>query len=329
MSRILERDGHTITLAEDGMKAMEKLRSQSFDLVLLDVLMPKMNGYQVLEQLKSDSRLRDVPIIMISALEELEGVVQSIEMGADDYLLKPINPVLLTARINNCLERKRLSDLEKEQKLVCTETFGIYVAQEVRDAVLSGRIPLDGEMREVSVLFADLCNFSPLAESLPPKEVVRILNGYFIEMAPAIHEHHGTILQYVGDEIYAVFGAPLPLEDHPRQALAAALHMRQRMQDLNVKLKKEGNAVLKHGIGIHSGPAVAANIGSSNRMSYNLVGDTVNLASRIQGLTRKYNTDIIISAATKAKVNDDMEAKRLPLTKVKGRKEPVELFSIL
>ncbi len=222
LTRHLERQGHIIRTAENGRQALEIMKEESFDLVLLDVLMPEINGYQVLKRLKQEERWRDIPVIMISALEEMDIVVRCIEVGADDYMGKPFNPVFLKARVNSCLERKRLRDLEKEQKRVLREAFGRYMDEEVRDEVLSGRIPLEGEKKDVTVMFADLRNFTPLTESTPPKAVVRILNDYFTEMASAVHRHHGSLLRYVGDEIYAVFGAPLPLKDHPYHALEAA-----------------------------------------------------------------------------------------------------------
>ena len=329
LSRHLERQGHFVTVAENGRKALDMLQQRTFDLILLDVLMPEMNGYQVLQRLKGDDRWRDIPVIMISALEEMDGVVRGIEMGADDYLSKPFNPILLNARINNSLEKKRLSDLEKEQKRILNETFGKYVAEDVRDEVLSGRMPLDGEVKEVSVLFADLRNFTPLTESTPPKEVVRILNRYLTEMAAAVRKHNGSILRYVGDEIYAVFGAPLSLDHHPRHALRAALEMRRNLTVVNEDLKRQGYAPLKHGIGIHSGPVVAAIIGSPDRLAYDLVGDAVNLASRIQGLTRKFGVDILISAETRAGLGDDVVLKKLPPTRVKGKQVPVEIFEVI
>jgi len=329
LSRHLERQGHFVAVAENGLKAMEMIQQNTYDLILLDILMPEMNGYQVLQRLKSDKRWRDVPVIMISALEEIEGVVRCIEMGADDYLSKPFNPVLLKARINNSLEKKRLSDLEKEQKRILKETFGKYVAEDVRDEVLSGRMPLDGEVKEVSVLFADLRNFTSLTESTPPKEVVGILNTYLTEMAAAIRKHNGSILRYVGDEIYAVFGAPMPLEHHPRHALRAALEMRWSLRAVNENLKRQGYAPLKHGIGIHSGRVLAAIIGSPDRLAYDLVGDAVNLASRIQGLTRKFGADILISAETRAALGDDVTVVKLPPTRVKGKQDPVEIFEVI
>ena len=253
LSRYLQRQGHNVTVAEHGRQALDQAKKCRFDLILLDVLMPEMNGYQVLKKLKCEGIWRDIPVLMISSLEEMDIVVRCIEMGADDYLAKPFNPVLLDARINSCLEKKRLHDLEREHKQMLEETFGKYVAQEVRDEVLSGRIPLDGELKDVTVLFADLRDFTPLTESTPPKEVVQILNGYFSEMAPAISRHRGSLLRYVGDEIFAVFGAPLPLKDHPRHAVEAALDMRRLLVVVNKRLEGKGHVKLKHGIGIHSG----------------------------------------------------------------------------
>lgn len=329
LSRYLQRQGHNVTVAEHGRQALDQAKKCRFDLILLDVLMPEMNGYQVLKKLKCEDILRDIPVLMISSLEEMDIVVRCIEMGADDYLAKPFNPVLLDARINSCLEKKRLHDLEGEHKRMLEETFGKYVAQEVRDEVLSGRIPLDGELKDVTVLFADLRDFTPLTESTPPKEVVQILNGYFSEMAPAISRHRGSLLRYVGDEIFAVFGAPLPLKDHPRHAVEAALDMRRLLVVVNKRLEGKGHVKLKHGIGIHSGQVVAANIGSPDRLSYDLVGDTVNLASRIQELTKEYDADILISAVTRRFLFDDFPIKKLQPTFVKGIKDSVEIYGVL
>jgi class 3 adenylate cyclase len=329
LSRYLKRQGLEVITAKNGIQALEMVNSQPFDLILLDILMPGINGYQVLKSLKSQKAWRDIPVIMISALKDMEGVVKCIELGADDYLPKPFNPVVLKARINNCLERKRLSDLEKEHKKMINETFGKYVSHEVRDEVLSGRIPLDGEKKDVTVLFADLRDFTPLTESIPPKEMVRILNCYFTEMAPAIRSRHGSILQYLGDEIYAVFGAPMPLSDHPRQAVGAALDMRQRLIKVNKLLERKGHVLLSHGIGIHSGSVVAANIGCSDRLSYGLVGDTVNLASRIQDLTKKFNTDILVSAQSRARLADEFAVEELPDTLVKGKNSPTGIYKVL
>ena len=173
------------------------------------------------------------------------------------------------------------------------ETFGKYVSEEIRDEVLSGRIPLDGERKDVTILFSDLRNFTPMTENNDPKIVVKIMNLYFKEMAEAIQNQAGLVLQYIGDEIYAVFGAPVSIPDHPTRAFRAGLEMNRRLKRINEILADKNWPKLMHGIGIHTGKAIAANIGSPNRLSYLLVGDTVNLASRLQSLTKEVTTGTI------------------------------------
>ena len=208
------------------------------------------------------------------------------------------------------------------------ETFGKYVTEEVRDEILSGRVPLDGELREVTVLFSDLRDFTTLAERLPPKEVVKILNQYFREMEEAIRGHGGLVLQYIGDEIMAVFGAPVRLEDHPGMAVEAAQEMKRRLRKLNGALVEQGYPPLSHGIGIHTGEVVAANIGSPDRLSYTLMGDTVNLASRLQNLNKEMGTDVLLSNATKAKLAASLALKPLTPQRVKGKSQSVEVYTL-
>jgi adenylate cyclase len=215
----------------------------------------------------------------------------------------------------------------KERDFV-KETFGKYVTKEIRDEILAGKVSLDGELKEVTVLFADLRNFTPMVETTPPKEVVKIINGYFKEMDEAIRQQNGLVLQYIGDEIEAVFGAPIFREDHPRMAMQAALEMRKRLHKVNDALRQSGYPPLAHGIGIHTGHVVAANIGSPDRLSYALVGDTVNLASRLQGLNKQFSTDIIISAATRDRINGHFSLKELPATRVKGKSEAIQIFTL-
>jgi len=212
------------------------------------------------------------------------------------------------------------------------ETFGKYVTPEIRDEILSGRIPLDGELKEVTILFADLRDFTPMTESNNPKLVTKILNSYFKEMGEAIQIQSGLVLQFLGDEIYAVFGAPIFLSDHPVRAFKAALSMCQKLINLNNLFSEKGWPTLRHGIGIHTGEVVAANIGSPDRLSYLLVGDTVNLASRLQSLTKETGTEIILSADTCARLTKSemsmAELKRLPPVSVKGKSHPIEIFAV-
>jgi adenylate cyclase len=219
--------------------------------------------------------------------------------------------------------------IEKERlKAKIMDSFGKYVTSEVRDQILEGRIPLDGELKDVTVLFADLRGFTTLTESTNPKEVVKIINGYFSEMAEAIGQNHGLVLQFIGDEIEAVFGAPTALEDHPTHAVRAAMAMRERMVSVNAKLQKKGYGLLRHGIGIHTGNVVAANIGSEDRLSYALVGDTVNAASRIQSLNKEFNTDVLISGTTLNRLTEYIQGEKLGAIPVKGKKDPVDIFKL-
>ncbi len=215
----------------------------------------------------------------------------------------------------------------KEREFI-KETFGRYVTEEIRDEILSGRVPLDGEIRDVTVLFADLRDYTPMVERTPPKEVVVILNGYFKEMDEAIRGRHGLVLQYIGDEVEAVFGAPIARADHPRLALEAALEMRRRLLAYNEDLASRGYPPLAHGIGIHSGEVVAANIGSPDRISYTLVGDAVNLASRIQDLTKEMGASILLSEDTRSRVGDDLPVRPLTPTRVKGKTEEVRIYAL-
>ena len=208
------------------------------------------------------------------------------------------------------------------------DTFGKYVTQEIRDEILAGKVSLDGELKEVTVLFADLRNFTPMVEKTPPKEVVKIINRYFKEMDEAIKQYHGLVLHYIGDEIVAVFGAPLFRENHPILAVQAAREMQHRLHIVNLALDQEGYPRLSHGIGIDTGQVLAANIGSPDRLSYTLVGDTVNVASRLQELNKEFNTEIILSGATRVRINGDFPLKELPTTRVKGKSEPIQIFSL-
>ena len=221
----------------------------------------------------------------------------------------------------------RMTEGLKERDFI-KETFGKYVTREIRDEILEGRIPLDGELREATVLFSDIRGFTGFVEATPPREVVKIINGYFGEMARVIQQHGGLVLQFIGDEIEAVFGAPIARPDHRQMAVTAALEMRKRLGLYNEELNRLGHRGIAHGIGVHTGRVLAANIGSPERLSYALVGDAVNVASRIQELNKEFDTDILISAATRAGLNEDFDLKKLPPTLVRGRTEPLELFRL-
>src|SRR5215211_2494251 len=226
LSRGLESDGHKIEIAENGRQALEKLRANPFDLVLLDIEMPEMNGYEVLEVCLQDSELRDIPIIMTSSLDEINSVVKCIELGAEDYLNKPINPILLRARVNASLEKKRLRD--QQRKL-----FRTFATREVADELLRTGFSLGGKHVDATVLFADIRSYTSYAEKEDPAEIIELLNDYFALMFDAITGHHGTVNQMLGDGFMAIFGAPIPRETHREEAVRAALEMLSLLEGFN------------------------------------------------------------------------------------------------
>jgi class 3 adenylate cyclase len=184
-------------------------------------------------------------------------------------------------------------------------------------------------MTRATLLFSDLRDFTPFVESTHPQRVVSIMNQYFSEMAEAIKQNQGLILQYVGDEIEAVFGAPVPRDDHPDLAANAALEMMKRLDQLNERFQAQGVSPLRHGIGIHTGAVLAGIIGSKERSSYALVGDTVNLASRIQGLTKEFSCDVMLSQTTHDLITGAFQMEQLSAVKVKGKSRDVMVFKLL
>jgi len=216
----------------------------------------------------------------------------------------------------------------RERELV-KETFGKYVTPEIRDEILAGRIRGEGELTEATILFADLRDFTPWVEATAPRQVVRDLNAYFTEMDQAIRAHGGLVLQFIGDEIEAVFGAPIASRDHAARAVRAAVEMRARLRAWNARREAAGQPPLRNGIGIHTGTVLAGNIGGADRLSYALVGDPVNLASRIQGLTKEFQTDILISDATRSRLDGTVPVEELPAVRVKGRVDEVNIFKVV
>ena len=235
LTRNLELQGHSVASAENGRVALEMLRRERFDLLLLDMEMPEVDGFQVLEQMKNDLALRDVAVIVTSSLEGIDHVVRCIELGAEDYLPKPVNPVLLKARIGASLEKKRLRDQQKElvRRFAAPE-----VAQDLQDSGFT----LGGKRVDASVLFCDIRGFTTLAESQPPEETIELLNTYYALMFDAISGHGGIVTMMMGDGLMAVFGAPLPLPDHGRSAVDAAREMIELVDLFDVERVAIGQA---------------------------------------------------------------------------------------
>ena len=321
LSRGLESYGHKVETAENGRQALEKLRTNAFDLVLLDIEMPEMNGYQVLETCLQDPDLRDIPIIMTSSLDEIDSVVKCVELGAEDYLNKPVNPVLLRARVNASLEKKRLRD--EQRKL-----FRTFATKEVADELLKSGLSLGGKYVNASVMFADIRSYTSYAEKEDPGEIIELLNDYFALMFDAIAGYHGTVNQMAGDGFMAIFGAPIHREDHSAQAVLAAREMMELLDGFNLEQAARNKVQIKIGIGIASGRVIAGYTGTQHRATYTCVGDTVNLASRIEAHTKTANRPILIDQYTREGIPEDIEIEALGPIVFKGKQQPIHVFAV-
>jgi len=203
------------------------------------------------------------------------------------------------------------------------------VTPQIRDEILSGRIPLHGERQTATLLFSDLRNFTSYVEANDPEEVIKSMREYFTAMQAAIRNYEGLVLQYVGDEIEAVFGVPLKTADHADRAVQAALDMRRNLAELNSRRALLGKTPFRHGIGIHTGPVLAGNTGSEDRLSYALIGDTVNLASRIESLTKTLQWDILVSDEAASRLSGSFPLKKEGPQTVKGFSKPIIVHKIL
>jgi len=300
LTRSLERQGHRVRCAENGIEALELLHDDPCDVVLLDIVMPELDGVSVLERIKADPATHDLPVIMISGVDETESVVRCIEIGADDYLPKPFDPVLLRARISAGLTKRRLHELERER---LRGVFARFVPEHVVEDVLERTdddLRLGGSRDVGTVMFADLRSFTAFSESTAPQRVIELLNEYFGEMIDAIFDQGGTLVGYRGDGLLAVFGAPIPLDDHADRAVAASREM------LGVRLPRFNRWLGEHGlgdgfamgIGLNSGQFMSGNVGSTRQLAYTVHGDTVNTAARLEAMTKSAGVPLLLAEST-------------------------------
>jgi len=321
LSRSLEQQGHSVETAENGRQALEMLRSKPFDLVLLDIQMPEIDGYEVLNQLTSDLHLRDIAVIMTSALDELDSVVKCIEMGAEDYLTKPVNPVLLRARIGASLEKKRLRDQQRE-------LIRKFATAEVADDLETSGFSLGGKYVEATAMFSDIRSFTTIAEAQSPAETIELLNTYYTLMFEAISGHGGIVNQMVGDGLMAIFGAPFAQEGHCEMAVRAALEMIEMIDLFNYERETEGKLKIRIGIGVASGQVIAGYTGTVHRATYTCVGDTVNLAARLESHTKVVGEPILIDETTRLCLANGIRVIDQGLVQVKGKTQEVRIFSV-
>ena len=322
LGRSLEQDGHNVVFAEHGTEALDLLRRRRFDLMLLDVLMPELDGYGVLEELQRDPHLRDIPVVVTSSLDEIDSVVRCLRMGAEDYLTKPVNPVLLGARITASLEKKRLRDQQRE-------LISKFATREVAEDLLTSGFSLGGKYVDASMMFCDIRSFTTISEAQDPAETIALLNDYYTLMMDAINDEGGIVSQMAGDGLMAIFGAPLPREDHRQAAVRAARQMIDLIRLFNEEQAGRGKVQIQIGIGIASGRVVAGYTGTQQRAIYTCIGDTVNVAARLESHTKVVRRPILIDENTRSGLDDGIAVDSQGEVLMKGKTEPITVYAVV
>jgi len=332
----------------DGAEGLAALRARAFDLVLLDVLMPVRNGAEVLQELKADAELRHIPVLMISALDEMDTVIRCIELGAEDYLAKPFDSVLLRARVGACLEKKRLRDeqtkhtrqlaewnqlLEQrvQEQVAQMERLGrlkrFFVSQ-VADLIVAGEAedPLKTHRREVVVVFLDLRGFTAFAEVSEPEEVMTVLREYHGAVGQIIMEHEGTVERFAGDGIMIFFNDPMVVPNPAERAIRMAVAIRDRVQELSKVWRRRGHQ-LGVGIGIAQGYATIGAIGFEGRWDYGAIGTVTNFAARLCGEAKA--GQILAATRVADAVEDLIDSAEVEPVTLKGFHRPMPAVDVL
>jgi class 3 adenylate cyclase len=238
-------------------------------------------------------------------------------------------PILSTDEFARVAQKTNQMMEGLKERDFCKSSFDQYVSPEISRKILDNAIAPSGENIDVTILFSDLRNYTGFAEKRSPDEIVALMNRYFSEMEAVISNNGGVVLQFIGDEIEAVFGASDPDANHPDQAVTAALQMRAALEQLNAERRKRAEPAIRHGIGIHSGRVLAGNVGSASRKTYTMLGDTVNLASRLQVLNKTLDTDILISGETRKRLTtSSIRLRSMGRHAIKGKTETVDVYAV-
>jgi class 3 adenylate cyclase len=327
ISDIVATMGHDLVVAEDGPSALLNARVHMPDLIILDVEMPGLTGFEVCRLLRAEEATSRIPIIMLTALHEAEDRVYGLDIGADDYLTKPFNPRELIARIEKRLRAKLEGDHLRERQATIRRTFERFVAPSVVDKLLQDPmlVKLGGEMQEITVMFADLEGFTRISERMHPEKLLSILNQYHQLVVEVVQQHQGTVDKFLGDGVMVLYNTPLPTPEHAFRAVATALDIRQRLAGFHQRLEPEHRLAIN--FGIHTGPAVVGNVGTARIMDFTAVGDTVNLAARLCEVAQ--GSQILISNATYAQLSDRVAVKIVGPQPVRNRTDPVMTCEVL
>jgi len=337
----LTDQGYVIERANDGAEALEKVPSFLPDLILLDYMMPKMNGIEVVKQLKQDERYKGIPVILLTAKASQEDKVKGLDAGADDYVVKPFDSFELLARVRSMMRIKQMQDSLEEwnrgltdkvtQQVGQIERMGRlkrYLSPQIAETILKSEDEnlFKSHRREITVVFLDLRGFTAFSDSAEPEEIMELLRIYHAEMGKLIFEFQGTLERFAGDGIMVFFNDPIPCENHTEKAARMALEMRARVKGLRTGWLKKGYD-LDLGIGLAAGYATLGNIGFEGRMDYGAVGNVTNLASRLCDEAK--GGQILTNQKTFSKIEELFEAEPLEELELKGFSRPVAAFNII
>lgn len=337
---LLSARGFDVASAESGQEAIEQLEKQSPDLVLLDVVMPGMSGYDVCRWIRGREETRLLPVVMVTALDPVEERVNGIEAGADDFLSKPVNTAELLARVRSLLRIRSLQReleawnttleqrvAEQVDKLGRLERLQSFFSPQVAELIAGdGHKMLEPHRRRVSVAFLDLRGFTEFAESAEPEEMMEVLGEYHSEMGRIITEHEGTLERFTGDGLMVFFNDPVEVEYHERCAVEMALAMREVAEDLRSRWQRHGHE-LSLGIGLATGYATLGVIGFEGRWDYAAIGSVTNRAARLCGAARP--GEILVPQEFLSRIDGLVEAEDLGEVELRGFRRPVRTFNVV
>ena len=340
LADVLTFKGYEVVTAAGGKEGLAKVGSEKPDLVLLDVMMPDLNGYEVCRAIRANPDTAILPVVMVTALDAGEERVKGLEAGADDFLSKPVNQVELMARVRSLLRVKALYDqlaelnaglerrvLEQVAEIERLARLKRFVSPRVGELILSGEIgdPMQTHRREITVVFADLRGFTAFTETAEPEEVMAVLRAYHAALGDIIVAHEGTIEHFAGDGVMVLFNDPVALPEHELVAIRMALGMRDAVERLAAEWRKHGHA-LGFGLGVASGYATMGAIGFEGRREYGAIGTVCNLAARL--CAEAASGQVLVSQRVWGKVEGSVAAQAIGELALKGLHRPVQVYNV-
>ncbi|MES0488955.1 MAG: adenylate/guanylate cyclase domain-containing protein [Leptospirales bacterium] len=333
LAKALEKEKFNISIAHNGVQALNLINKSKPDLILLDIMMPEMDGFETCKRLKADTATKDIPVIFLTAKDQTSDIVKGFELGAVDYLVKPAHSAELLIRVKTHLDLKRHKELlkkENEKLLKDRNTLLQYFSEDVADALIEKGMQnqLTGEILPVSVLFLDIRRFTTISENLEPNLVANLLNRLFTDIMDIIFANHGSVNKIIGDAILATFGAPTPSTKDAENSIKCAIAIQKMISLFNKALPDYLDSDIEIGVGVASGKVFAGNIGSYRRKEYTVIGDTVNIASRLESMTKEVDASILVDKNTMDLAGPGFIFHEIEIKSVKGKANVVDIYSV-